>query len=171
MGIRAKLFIHPDKSMYEKEGKSVTGIKFCWGLSVGAKDFQDMSDKMLEGARVFQQIKGELGGRVIEVEEDETEVAAEMTGEFYPEAREEAATDPEAAIVPEIEALLEANGLNKAQRAVAISRNKGNLAEYLAELKSPATPKVANGNGKTQATPAPARQVMTEEEMYDWMGK
>lgn len=171
MGIHAKLFIHPDKSMYaNNNGKTVSGIKFCWGLSLGAKDFNDMSNKMLEGARAFKEIRGELAGRVIEVEEDETEVAAEMTGEFFPDARQDdPPIDPEIALAAGIDALLEAaGGTNKAQRTVAIGQHKGKLAEYLVELKAKAKAKPANGNGHAAAPPPAARQIIAEEDLSGW---
>lgn len=170
--VPAKLFVHPDKSMYESDGKTVSGIKHCWGLSLAAKDFQDMSGKMLEGARAFQQVRGELAGRVIEVEVDDAEEAEEIAAEFYPETiQPEPVIDIEADLIPEIEALLEAGGMNKAQRTVAINQRKGKLADYLAELKTKAAPRHANGNGNGKpAAPPPAagRQVIADNDVNAW---
>lgn len=54
--------------------------------------------------------------------------------------------DPENALIPQIEELLTAKGMNGAQRTVAIHKNKGRIADYLAELQTA---------GKTNGAPKP----------------
>jgi len=128
MGVSAKLFVHPDKTVYEQNGQTKTGTKWVWGLQLAAADLRDMGAKMLEATRTFTQIKGELSGRVLEIDEQEEEVAAEMTAEFYPEVAGERKAEvitqqgggADIKFGDEIEALLTSIGVNQANRRAIV---------------------------------------------------
>jgi len=90
-GIRATLAVRPEKSSFEdpKNGnqrKSTT--IFALSLEMKAGGIQQLVDRMTETARLFEQTRKQLGGR-IEVIEDDDDRAPEIQPEFYPQS-----TDP-----------------------------------------------------------------------------
>jgi predicted hydrocarbon binding protein len=146
LGVSARLFIHPDKTVFESNGKTQTGMKWCWGLELAAADLAGMGTKLLEAAHTFRTIKGELTGRVLEVEEDDAEVAQEMTSEFYPPTSSAPAPTPAttATVIDalaqkakdDIDGLLTEIGMNQANRlAIYGSVSPENLAELLKSLR------------------------------------
>jgi hypothetical protein len=151
-GIHAKLFVAPDRNTYN--GK--TGIKWVLGLQLKAADLVQFADRMLETARTFALIKGQLGGRVLEIEEDEEERGPEIEAEFYPAAREDApvVVDPDdPAARAQCDALLKQQGLNEAQRQMRLGQWQGKLPQLLEKLKGTSTTwPTANGS----ASPAGA---------------
>jgi hypothetical protein len=139
MGVTAKLFVHPDKNVYEQGGTTHSGTKWVLGLELRAADMAGMQTKLLETARVFQQIKGELGGQVLEIEEDEEERGPEITTEFYPSAPVIAAepeVDTEQALREEADKLMLARGLNQAQRQMRLGQYKGRMTELVEKVKA-----------------------------------
>lgn len=143
MGVSAKLFVHPDKTVFESQGKTQTGMKWVWGLELAAADLKDMGSKMLEGTRTFREIKGELAGRVLEIDEDEQEVAQEMRSEFYPDQEKprlpaaaiEADPRVDQLLVDEIHGHLTSVGINQANRTAIIGANQPRLKAANDDIK------------------------------------
>lgn len=166
MGVRAKLFVAPDKNLYEdNQGKTVTGIKWVLGLQLAAKDLADFSSKMLETAKTFQQIKGQLNGQVLEIVEDEEERGAELVAEFYPDAKEQPpAEDPEKQLRAECDQLMERHGVNKATREQKLEQWRGRMGEALERLKAQDRARQQqNSTVITNSPPPPASEPPLQE--------
>jgi hypothetical protein len=145
MGVTAKLFMYPDKSAYEQGGVHKTGTKWVLGLELRAEDMAGIQTKLLETARVFSAIKGELGGQRLEIVDEDEERGAELTPEFYPAAAiipAEAVTDDKK-VRDECDKLMESHGLNRATRELKLEEYRGRLPELLEKIK----PKTIDGNG------------------------
>jgi hypothetical protein len=142
MGVRAKLFVAPDKNVYEANGKTQSGTKWVLGLELAASDLPKLAEKMIETAKVFQQIKGQLGGQVLSIEEEDSERGEELASEFYPKVEgqiiqsEVVEADSEEALRAEADRLMELDGWNRAQREAKLSQYKGRMAEFLAKVKA-----------------------------------
>jgi hypothetical protein len=96
MGIPINLFVQPDRALYIENGEARTGSKFVWGLEVTARDFQEMRRQLTDGPREFHQIRQITQGTIIEAdEEEETDVAEEVTEEFGYDQEEDSAGHPQ----------------------------------------------------------------------------
>jgi hypothetical protein len=164
-GIPMKLFVQPDQSKFMQEGQLRTGNKFVWGLEVSANDMRDLTKQLTEGPREMYQMRQLSMGTVIEAEEeDEEELADEITGEFY-EPSESAKPDdaqtpsggsgpvtgssngkhPAASVrdtVDELDLETRADALmtqmamgNKAQRTAEIGKHRGKMKEFVEQLE------------------------------------
>lgn len=172
MGVTAKLFVHPDKNVYEQGGATKTGTKWVLGLELRAADMAGMQTKMLETARVFNQIKGELSGQVLDIEDDE-ERGPEIAAEFYPAASVRPAesgvvlSDPEQKLREEAIERMTAAGLNTAQRQAKLGQYQGRLPELIDNIKrttgganaqvSTASPQKSAAAAETAPNAAPVR--------------
>jgi len=149
MGLTAKLFVHPDKSIFEQEGKARSGVKHVLGIEVRADDIRSLQTRMLDTAMTFQNIKGLLGGQTVVVDENDEERGEELTAEFYsdrggdlegeviegePVRRVEAENTSE--LEDEAHALMTRLAMNKARRDAEIGKNKARLREFVEELKA-----------------------------------
>jgi hypothetical protein len=161
MGVAAKLFIHEEKNVFEQGGVTKVGTKFVVGLELRAQDLAGLQSKMLETAKVFAQIKGELNGQVLEVEEDDEERGSELTPEFYPtnggsNGKVLVAEDPEKPLREQADKLLQQHypEMNAAKRQMQISRYQGRMPELIEKLRqNGAQPKeatVVQGNTQSQ---------------------
>lgn len=122
-GLTAKLVVRPEEAAYmdpkEKRKKSTT----IWALSleVDGRDMKKLAASLTENARVFVETRRLLAGaRVVEVREEESEQAPELSAEFY--------GDPETA---------------------SVSSVKPNVTDRAAEAKSDATPHTIEPSGQT----------------------
>jgi len=139
MGISCKLFVSPDTSTYEQGGVSKTGTKYVLGLELAAKDMPQLMTTMSNTARMFQGLQKQLKGAVLDVEEDETERASEIAGEFYYD-KSESQEDPEEALRSKADEMLQAAfpDRNQAWRQGYISKYAGKLQELIEKIPSPA---------------------------------
>lgn len=150
MGVAAKLFVRAEKNVFEQNGKTMTGTKFVVGLELRASDMAGIQTKMLETAKVFNQIKGELNGTVLEIEEDEAERGAEISAEFgytVNGGKLLAPEDPEKDLRAEADKLLLKHypEMNAAKRQMQIGKYQGRMQELLAKLRQ---------NGKETSVPS-----------------
>lgn len=144
LGVRAKVFLHADRNVYEQGGVTKTGTKWVVGLELAARDLAELQGRMLEAAKAFAHIRGELGGRSVEIEEDDGERGAELTPEFYPAAAIAPAgkvlppeqTDPDAAIKSELTTLMAKHGLTPAMIEQRIASHLNDLPEFLEKVRT-----------------------------------
>lgn len=145
MGVRCKLFVQPARNVFEQGGVEKTGTKFVLGLELSAKDIPQMIEAMSQTAFMFQGLQKQLSGRVLEIEEEEVERAAEITPEFYgPTIDVQPTEDPEKAIREECDRLMSQDRHNAAYREAKLAQYKGRMQELLDKIK--ATRK-GSGNG------------------------
>lgn len=178
MGLPVKLFVRPEKNVYGEGEQKKTGTKWILGLELSAESLPKMLESVSQSAKVFADLKKAMGGRRLEITEDDTDRAPEIASEFVsaaPRAQLPAPMDPEVGRkIEEFHATAEKAGLNKANRHMLLGKHDGNIESAMAELKTlaPAQPQSANesqpaaktGKGsrkKTQdepsATPLPAK--------------
>jgi hypothetical protein len=137
MGVAAKMFVHADKNSYEQAGQMKTGTKFVVGLELRAKDLEGIQTRMLETAKVFNQIKGELNGQVLEIEEDEYERGSEIAPEFYnqPATTGVVLVEEHPDLRAEAIKLMQQLKLNEAQQEMRLQKFNGKLPELIEQLK------------------------------------
>ncbi len=140
MGVRAKLFVMPARNVFEQGGVEKTGTKFVLGLELAAKDIPELMTQMAATSVMFQGLQKQLAGRVLEVEENEDERAAEIATEFYHDGSVSQAVveDPEVDLKRQCDGLLREKfpQMNEAQRVMKIGQYNGKMAELVAKLKS-----------------------------------
>jgi Recombination directionality factor-like len=173
-GLPVKLFVRPEKNVYQdSKGNKKTGTKYILGLELRAESLPGMLESVTQSAQVFADLKKIMGGRRLELIEDDRERAPEIAAEFH---QIEPANGPAAAQLPatvggqaEIQAfhdLAEKKGLNRAARHMLLGKHEGNLERATNELTTlPAVeseqlvPTVAGkpkGGRKAKTSPAPA---------------
>ncbi len=153
MGLRVKLFVRPEKNVYDAPDPKdrgrmmrVTGTKWVLGLELAATDLPKLVESVAETAKIFQEIRRQLGGRRIELVEDETERAPEIEREFYPAERILPAAPagvPKAQIPsappPEVlkaGELMDRLKLNQAARSMLYGQYGENVARLIAHLEA-----------------------------------
>jgi hypothetical protein len=108
-GIRAKLVVRPEKTSYMgADQKRHSTTVFALNLEIQAAGIKELVTHMTDHARLFEHTRKLLGTGRIEVIEDDSARAGEITPEFYPEvsppkfptAEEAGQADPE--IIPPI---------------------------------------------------------------------
>jgi Recombination directionality factor-like len=154
MGVRCKLFVQPARNVFEQGGVEKTGTKFVLGLELAAKDIPELMESMSKTALMFQGLQKQLAGRVLEIEEDEAERAAEITPEFYGPTIEAASLqdDPEKELRAECDRLMEEDGHNKAYREAKLGQYAGKLGELKGKILATKKPKAAAPASAAQPT-------------------
>jgi hypothetical protein len=104
-GITAKLTVRPEEATYfdRKEKRKKTSSIWALSLEVEGDDMQKLIANLTENARLFAESRRLLGsgGKVLEVVEDEQELAPEVAAGFYPPSLNGSpATEPTVAAPP-----------------------------------------------------------------------
>lgn len=137
VGVRAKLFMRPEKINYQDKGQLKTTNMYIVGLELSAKDLAELEGKMLEAAKSFQKIQLQLGGGKVEINEPDEERGEELTTEFYPAV---AAADKPTILAPEnpevqqrtrARELMRAAGLTDAMIEQRLQKFAGRLPELI----------------------------------------
>lgn len=85
-GIRAKLVVRPEKTSYQgKDEKRHSTTIFALNLEIQAEGIRELVAHMTDHARLFEHTRKLLGTGRIEVIEDDSVRAGEISPEFYPE--------------------------------------------------------------------------------------
>jgi len=96
-GITGELVVRPEEITYfdRKEKRKKTTSVWVLSLEVEGNDMRKLIANLTENARLFAETRKLLGpaGKVLEVVEEEQEVASEINGEFYPPPNGASATD------------------------------------------------------------------------------
>ncbi len=84
-GVRCNLVVRPEKTSYEgTDGKRHSTTIYAMNLEIQAEGIHALISKMTDHARLFEQTRKILGTGRIEVVEEDTERAPEISSEFYP---------------------------------------------------------------------------------------
>jgi hypothetical protein len=94
-GLTAKLVVRPEKGTYydERDKKKKSTTIWALSLEVDGTDMRKVMANLTENAEVFINARKLLGGHVLEVVEDESEIGDELPKEFYPPKEKEAPRD------------------------------------------------------------------------------
>ena len=136
MGVRAKLFVMPAKSVFTQKGVEKTGTKFVLGLELAAKDMPELMLQMSNTAVMFQGLQKQLAGHVLEIEEDDEPRAAEITAEFYVDGTATQEEDTEEKLREQADKLIQEArpGWNMAKRQGEIAKYKGRMQELIDKI-------------------------------------
>lgn len=142
MGLPVKLFVRPEKNVYEQGGQKKTGTKYVLGLELRGDSLPALLENVTESAKVFSDLRKVMQGKV-EIVEDDTERAPEIAGEFHVPVEALGGVPPAQLPPPpppnplqaEFEALCDKLNLNKANRHFLLTRHNGEYEKALLELK------------------------------------
>ena len=181
LGLPVKLFVRPEKNVYEQNGQKKTGTKYILGLEIRADSLTKMLENVTESAKVFSDLRKVMQGNRIEIIEDDGERAPEIAGEFHVPVEKLGAVPP-AQLPPPVdqkvlddlsafEALCDKLNLNKANRHYLLTRHNGEIEPAMKELRfmeaaelEPAKP--AKAKKKTSEPPPPPAATSTAEKKY-----
>lgn len=145
LGLPVKLFVRPEKNVYEdNKGVKKTGTKYVLGIELRAESLPKLLESVNESAKVFADLKKAMGGRRLELVENDGERAAEISGEFVHIAgaipasvipRETEAEKAVTAEIAEFHRVCDEAGLNKANRHMLLGRHGGDMALATAEAR------------------------------------
>jgi hypothetical protein len=86
VGIRLMLNVEPEKVSYvDDKGVKKSSTAHILNLRIDSSSMPKLLENMTENQKLFQGMQKLFGGRRVEIEEDETERAAEIAAEFYPD--------------------------------------------------------------------------------------
>lgn len=163
MGLPVKLFVRPEKNVYHTNGgEKKTGTKWVLGLELRADSLPKLLENVSESAKVFADLRKIMGGRRIEIAEDDHERAREIADEFV-HIEPAGSGIPKAELPPPappvdpnqklFEELADSLGLNKANRHFLLARHNADFVKAIDELKGMGLPE---GNApNTTPTPEP----------------
>lgn len=143
-GLPVKLFVRPEKNVYE-DGRGVrkTGTKWVLGLELRAESLPAMLESVTQSAKVFSELKKIMGGRRLEIVEEDRDRAPEIAAEFHhidpapgPPAAQLPAPLPEDSKLNEFLKLADAAGLNRAARHMLLGKHNGDTGAAIAEIKA-----------------------------------
>lgn len=141
LGLPVKLFVRPEKNVYEQGGQKKTGTKYILGLEIRAESLGKMLESVTESAKVFSDLRKVMQGNRIEIVEDDRERAPEIAAEFHVPIE---SILPKAQLPPpppanplqtEFEALCTKLNLNMANRHFLLTRHNGDYEKALLELR------------------------------------
>jgi hypothetical protein len=142
-GIRAMLKVDPEKISYEDDkGAKHSSTAHILSLRIDAPSMQKLIENMTETAKLFQDTRKLLGGRRIEIVEDDEERASEIAGEFHPPIAGQPALPPKAEIPTgeeiaqrsKIHRMCSTLGFNQARENMMLGQYQGRLGELETHL-------------------------------------
>jgi hypothetical protein len=165
-GVRMMLKVKPAKGAYTDENnKRKSMVKHVLSLELDAQDWDKLIANATEMKKMFAQQRQLIGGRRIEIIEDDRERAPEIAGEFAPNNRRElppADAKPELPKSPEelaqraaIHRMCSILGFNQGREDMLLGQHTGNLEKLVETLRAMCGPDAPKDG---EAEPAKTQQ-------------
>jgi hypothetical protein len=170
LGLKVKLFVRPERNVFDGPNGKQTGTKFVLGLQLAAEDLPKLMGSVAETAMMFQGVRKLLGGRSVEIEDDD-ERAEEIAEEFNPGSAEDElvqihgaevippAREPAEPADPQREralGLMDQLGFNQAKRSAMLGQYQGSYGQLIEGLTAQVKLAEAQAAKRSEANnPAP----------------
>jgi len=145
LGLPVKLFVRPEKATFEDaQGQKKTSKKYILGLELRGESLPAMLEDVSRNAKVFADLRQVMNGKRLQIEEDENELAPEISEEFVsikgalpPAADMGHPTSPDLqAKIESFHKAAEVKGMNAAARHMLLGKHEGNIEAAMKELEN-----------------------------------